>query len=103
MALVQPDGIFRRLAQILGIGTVVHDAVMHVRPPRVVGRPPDNRQVTLANSRSGPLVISTRSAFLAGGSTWAAVGWNASRLPTMVVIESVRSSAFMDVLVPGGR
>src|SRR5439155_23893094 len=45
MTLVQPDGIFRRLAQILGIGTVVHDAVMHVRPPRVVGRPPDNCQV----------------------------------------------------------
>src|SRR6266550_8462223 len=39
VTLVQPDGIFRRLAQILRIGAVVHDAVMHVRPPRVVGRP----------------------------------------------------------------
>src|SRR2546426_4683144 len=57
----------------------------------------------LANSSSGPLVISTRSAFLAGGSTCAAAGWNESRLPTVVVIASVRSSAFMDVLVPGGR
>src|SRR5207253_9162043 len=45
MALVQPDGIFRRLAQILGVGTVAHDAVMHVRPPGVVDRPPDDRQV----------------------------------------------------------
>src|SRR3989442_14836088 len=57
----------------------------------------------LANSSSGPLVISTRSAFLAGGSTCAAAGWNASRLPTVVVIASARSSAFMDVLVRGGR
>src|SRR2546425_3663724 len=57
----------------------------------------------LANSSSGPLVISTRSAFLAGGSTCAAAGWNASRLPTVVVIASGRSSAFMDVLVRGGR
>src|SRR5882762_4131115 len=45
MALVQPDGIFRRLAQILGIGAVLHDAVMHVRPPRVVGGPPDDGQM----------------------------------------------------------
>src|SRR5438093_11780880 len=57
---------------------------------------------SVANSSAGPLVISTRSAFLAGGSTCAAAGWNA-RLPTMVVIASVRSSAFMDVLVRGGR
>src|SRR2546428_1497908 len=57
----------------------------------------------LANSSSGPLVISTRSAFLAGGSSCAAAGWNASRLPTVVVIASVRSSAFMDVLARGGR
>src|SRR2546427_2348401 len=57
----------------------------------------------LASSRSGPLVISTRSAFLAGGSSCAAAGWNASRLPTVVVIASGRSSAFMDVLVRGGR
>src|SRR6266850_1974613 len=58
---------------------------------------------SVADSSSGPLVISTRSAFLAGGSTCAAAGWNASRLPTVVVIASVRSSAFMDVLVRGGR
>src|SRR3989449_11566322 len=57
----------------------------------------------LANSSSGPLVISTRSAFLAGGSTCAAAGRNASRLPTVVVIASVSSSAFMDVLVRGER
>src|SRR5438132_12217185 len=58
---------------------------------------------SVANSSAGALVISTRSAFLAGGSSCAAAGWNASRLPTVVVIASVRSSAFMDVLVRGGR
>src|SRR2546426_6862637 len=45
MAPVQPDGIFRRLAQVLGIGTVLHNAVMHVRTPRVVRCPPDDGQI----------------------------------------------------------
>src|SRR3989442_5382670 len=45
MTLVQPDGILRRLAEVLRICAVLHDAVMHVRPPRVVGRPPDDGQV----------------------------------------------------------
>jgi hypothetical protein len=45
MALVQPEGRFRRLAQVLGTRTVVHDAVVHVRTPRVVGCPPDNGQM----------------------------------------------------------
>src|SRR3984893_4854589 len=45
MALVQPEGRFRRLAQVLGISTVVHDAVMHVGPPGVVGCPTDNGQM----------------------------------------------------------
>src|ERR1700738_806452 len=44
MALVQPDGRFRRLAQILGIRAVVHDAQMIVRPARVVSGPPDDGQ-----------------------------------------------------------
>src|SRR6266404_3057035 len=49
-------------------------------------------------------MISTRSAFLAGGSICAAPGWNESRLPSVVVvIASVRSSLFMDDLVRGGR
>src|SRR5439155_24610639 len=54
MALVQPDGIFRRLAQVLRICTVVHDAVMHVRPSRVVGRPPDDGQVAPGQLELGP-------------------------------------------------
>src|SRR6267378_2400605 len=45
MGLVQPDWISRRLAQVLGTRTVLHDAIMHVRTARVVGRPPDDGQV----------------------------------------------------------
>src|SRR5260370_40457285 len=45
MAVVQPKGRFRGLAQVLGIRTVVHDAVMHVRTPRVGRCPSDNSQV----------------------------------------------------------
>src|SRR6266478_1947065 len=54
---------------------------------------------SVANSSAGAAVISTRSALLAAGSTCAAVGLEESRLPTVVVIASVRSSPLMDVLV----
>src|SRR5260370_23466510 len=49
MAVVQPKGRFRGLAQVLAIRTVVHDAVMHVRTPRVVGCPSDNGQMVRGN------------------------------------------------------
>src|SRR3977135_3380710 len=45
MVMVQPEGILRRLAQVLGSGTVVHDPVMYVRTPGVVGCPPDDGQM----------------------------------------------------------
>ena len=54
MALVQSDGVFRRLAQLLRICALVHDAVMHVRPARVVGRPPDDREVIRSRLELGP-------------------------------------------------
>src|SRR5438128_824651 len=47
MALVQPDGVLRRLAELLGIRAVVHDAVVHVGAAGVVGRPPDDRHMRL--------------------------------------------------------
>src|SRR5260370_8692548 len=55
---------------------------------------------SVANSSSGALVITTRCALLAGGRIWAAPGLEESRLPSVVVITSVRRSLFMDVLVP---
>src|ERR1700738_3332085 len=42
MGPVEPDVTSRRLAQILGIRPVMHDAIMLVVPPRVRGVPPDN-------------------------------------------------------------
>src|SRR5439155_23060210 len=45
MTMVQPDRIFGRLIEILAIGAVMHDAVMHVRTARIVGRPSDDRPV----------------------------------------------------------
>src|SRR6267142_4145758 len=54
MTLVQPDGRFRRLAQVLGIRTVAHDAVMHVRTPGVVGCPPDNGQAVASQLKLWP-------------------------------------------------
>src|SRR5437879_11860388 len=47
------------------------------------------------NSTSGPFLISTRSALLAGGGICAAVGFEESRLPTVVVIASLRTSPFI--------
>src|SRR5207253_3605321 len=44
MALVQPDGILRRLVEVLGIPSVVHDAVVNVRAAGVVGRPADRSE-----------------------------------------------------------
>ncbi len=48
MAPVQPDGRFRRLAQVFWIRTVVHHAEVVVRAPRVVARPPDNGRIVLS-------------------------------------------------------
>src|SRR5437899_9683276 len=47
------------------------------------------------NSTSGLFLISTRSALLAGGGICAAVGFEESRLPTVVVIASLRTSPFI--------
>src|SRR3989475_5091231 len=47
------------------------------------------------NSTSGPFLISTRSALLAGGAICAAVGFEENRLPTVVVIASLRTSPFI--------
>lgn len=42
MVLVQPDVRFRRLVEVLRIGTVVDDAEMLIRTARIVARPRDN-------------------------------------------------------------
>jgi hypothetical protein len=42
MVLVQPDVRFRRLAQMLRVGTVVHKTEMLVGTPGIVARPRDN-------------------------------------------------------------
>src|SRR5882724_781330 len=55
MAPVDTDGRFRRLAQVLGIRPVGHDGEMNVRPPRVVGGPPDNGQVVASHFERWPL------------------------------------------------
>jgi len=55
-------GFFRRLAQVLGIRTVVHDAVMHVRTPRLLVVHRMMVRWSVVNSTSGALVIRTRSA-----------------------------------------
>src|SRR5258708_9994491 len=55
MTMVQPDRISRRLAQVPRIGAVVHDAVVHVRAPRVVGGPPDDGEVIGGRLEVGPL------------------------------------------------
>ena len=54
MALVEPDVIFRRLAQIVGIRTVVHDRAMIVIPARVGGGPSDDGEVVMGNFEPWP-------------------------------------------------
>jgi hypothetical protein len=67
MGLVEPDVIFRCLAQIVGIRTVVCDRPMIVIPARVGRGPSDDARSSWATSSPGPLVISTCAAFGAGG------------------------------------
>ena len=55
MVLVEPDVRFRRLAQLLGIRTVMRDAEMIVRPPRIDGGPPDNGHIVVSRFQHGPL------------------------------------------------
>src|SRR5947209_2010155 len=47
------------------------------------------------NSTSGPLAISTRAVFLAGGGICASVGSERSRLPSVAAIASLRTSPFI--------
>src|SRR5882757_1975069 len=54
MGPVEPDVTFRRLAQILGIRPVVHDAVMFVVAARVGGGPPDHHRVVVCNFKLWP-------------------------------------------------
>src|SRR6516164_7163664 len=49
MGPVEPDGRFRRLAQILGIGTVVDDSKMLVISARVGAGPSDDGEVVVGN------------------------------------------------------
>src|SRR5438105_15478108 len=51
---------------------------------------------SLADSSSGPWVISTCFARSAGGRTCAAVGREKSKLPAVAATTSIRSSRFMD-------
>src|SRR5206468_10914358 len=54
MAPVDSYGRFRRLAQVLGIRTVLHDSEMNIRPPRVVGGPSDNGEVVASQFKRWP-------------------------------------------------
>src|SRR5207249_4946218 len=54
MRPVEPDVTFRRLAQILGIRPVMHDAVMLVVATRVGRGPPDNRRVVMSQFELRP-------------------------------------------------
>src|SRR5260370_13277142 len=49
MGAVEPHVTFRRLAQILGMRPIVHDAVMLVVSARIGGGPPDNRGVVVSH------------------------------------------------------
>ena len=49
VAAVEPDVIFRRLVQILGVGTVVRDGVMIVIPARIGNGSSDDREVIVGN------------------------------------------------------
>ena len=54
MALVEPDVIFRRLAQIIGIRPIVYDGVMVVVASRIGGGPSDDGDVVVGGFERWP-------------------------------------------------
>jgi hypothetical protein len=54
MTLVEPDVIFRRVAQVIGIGSIVYNGVMVVIASRIVGRPSDDGDVVMGNFERWP-------------------------------------------------
>ena len=54
MALVEPDVIFRRLAQIIGIRPIVYDGVMVVVASRIIGGPSDDGDVVVGSFERWP-------------------------------------------------
>jgi hypothetical protein len=67
MTLVEPDMIFRRLAQIIGIGPIVYDGVIVVVAPGLLVAHLMIARSSWAISSAGPLRISTCAAFGPGG------------------------------------
>jgi hypothetical protein len=49
MTLVEPDVIFRRLAQVIGIGSIVYNGVMVVVASRIVRDPSDDGDIVVRN------------------------------------------------------
>ena len=54
MTLVEPDVIFRRLAQVIGIGSIVYHRVMVVVASRIGGSPSDDGDVVVGNFERWP-------------------------------------------------
>ena len=54
MGLIEPDVIFRRLAQIIRIRPIVYDGVMVVVASRIVGGPSDDGDVVVGNFERWP-------------------------------------------------
>ena len=77
MALVEPDVIFRCLAQIIGIGPVVYDRVMVVVASRIGGGPPDDRDVVVGSFERWPFddldVLGLRCRWRVLSADWAGV------------------------------
>ena len=49
MTLVEPDVVFRRLAQVIGISSIVYNGVMVVVASRIVGGPSDDGDIVVRN------------------------------------------------------
>ena len=54
MDLIEPDVIFRRLAQIIRIIPIVYNGVMVVIASRIIGSPSDNGDVVMGNCERWP-------------------------------------------------
>jgi len=103
MALIEPDVIFRRLAQIFRIRPIVYHGVMVVIASRIIGSPSDNGDVVVGNFERWPFDdLDMQGPRRRRRMLSAAAGLQKTKPPAKALTPSFGSSLFIDDIL-GGR
>ena len=103
MALIGPDVIFRRLAQIFRIRPIVYHGVMVVIASRIIGSPSDNGDVVVGNFERWPFDdLDMQGPRRRRRMLSAAAGLQKTKPPAKALTPRFGSSLFIDDIL-GGR